>query len=57
MNTIEEIKKKGWTEVEQKQKELARLKERLRGKPYEAAVTEELVGRIQGMVFILNMMK
>ena len=57
MNTIEEIKKKGWTEVEQKQKELARLKERLRGKPYEAAVTEELAGRIQGMVFILNMIR
>ena len=57
MNTLEEIKKKGWTEVEQKQKELARIKERIRGRPHEAAVTEELVGRIQGMVFILNMMK
>ena len=57
MNTIEEIKKKGWTEVEQKQKELARLKERVKGKHYEAVLTEELAGRIQGMVFILNMMK
>ena len=57
MNTIQTIKKAGWTEVERQQDELARLKKRLKGKSYEAYLTAELSGRIQGMVYILNMMK
>lgn len=57
MNTIEIIKKIGWSEVEKLQSELSRLKERLKGKPYEDSVTAELSGKIQGMVYILNLMK
>ena len=53
MNTLEEIKKKGWTEVENLQKELTRMKEN----DYCAYGIAEISGKIQGMVFILNMMK
>ncbi len=55
MNTIEEIKKAGWAEVERQQKELARLKDdrSSMGKLFYS----ELAGRIQGMVYILNMIK
>ncbi len=58
MNTIEEIKKAGWTEVERQQRELARLRERW-GDVSAAKQNyyAEQTGYIKGMVFILNMMK
>ncbi len=55
MNTIEEIKKAGWTEVERQQIELERLHEK-QGRGVDPRVME-LAGYIKGMVFILNMMK
>ncbi len=55
MNTIEEIKKAGWTEVERQQIEYSRLHKQ-QGGGTDPRVTE-LAGYIKGMVFILNMMK
>ena len=52
MNTLEEIKKKGWTEVESEQKLLTKAKRH--SLPTDIAAIQ---GRIQGMVFILNMIR
>ncbi len=57
MNTLEKIKKAGWTEVERQQKELERLKE-IWGSDYKLQhAIPETAGRIKGMVYILNMLK
>jgi len=67
MTTLQEIKKAGWLEVAETQKELADLKEKYNqlgqvdilsqtGTVMRKAING-LEGRIQGMVFILNMIK
>ncbi len=54
MNTLQEIKKAGWAEVEKQQIEYSRLHNQQGG---VGPRVMELAGYIQGMVFILNMMK
>ena len=53
MNTVQTIKKVGWSEVEKLQKELTRMKEN----DYCAYGIAEISGKIQGMVYILNLLK
>ena len=57
MTTFEELKKIGWAEVERQQQVLSKVKERVKEKPYGAALMAELSGKIQGMVWILNHIK
>jgi hypothetical protein len=55
MNTLQEIKKAGWAEVEKQQIEYSRLHNQ-QGGGVDPRVTE-LAGYIKGLVFILNMIK
>ncbi len=55
MNTLQEIKKAGWAEVERQQKELERIHKK-QGHGVDPRMAETS-GRIQGMVFILNMIR
>ena len=57
MTTLKQVKKAGWVEVERQQQELANIKRIAKDKPFHQSLIAELTGKIQGMVYILNMLK
>ena len=59
VTTVGKVKQAGWAEVERLQKELAVMKEKdtCAYDEHHICKVQVIAGRIQGMVFILNMMK